>query len=142
MTTRKLGFSALMTVVYSRLTTALPTYFFYNDVPKSKAMPYHVIGKPTGRKSEEFSNRDTQAEENVFQVDSWVDETSGKGDKSIADMMNSIMQALTSSSLTPTGYNTVMIFQIEYADVIKDEAEVARNIRHGIMRFRVHMSPP
>lgn len=144
MTTRKLGFSALLTAVYSRLTTyALSkNYVYYNDVPKGAAMPYHTIGKPIGRKSEEFSNRDTQAEENVIQIDSWVDETSGKGDKPIGDMMNNITQALTSSPLSIAGYNAPMIFQIEYADVAKDEAEVARTVRHGTMRFRAHMSPP
>lgn len=143
MTTRKLGFSALLTAVYTRLTIHALTsgYAWLNFVPRTQAMPYHTIGKPTGRKSEEFSNRDRQGEENVFQIDSWVDELSGKGDKAIADRMNNIVQALTSSSLSITGYYSPFIFQLEYADVTKETTEPEREVRHGILRFRAHMSP-
>ena len=143
MATRKLGFSALLTAVYARLTTyeLTKSYKFYNDVPMNAAKPYHVIGKPMGKKSDEFSNRDSQAEDNVFQIDSHVDEMGGRGDKAIADMMNNIMQGLTSSPLSIAGYYSPFILQIEYADVMKDTTEPGSYDRHGIMRFRVHMAP-
>ena len=92
MGTRKLGFSALLVAVATRLTTDALTlgYTFHNYVPRGATMPYHVIGKLLGRESLSFNTRDTEAEENVIQIDSWVDEALGKGDKPCADMMNNI----------------------------------------------------
>jgi len=138
---RQLGFSALMTDVYYVLTNLIPGYTFYNHVPQNATMPYHVIGQPLGRESLMFNTRDTEAEENVIQIDSWVDETSGKGDKPCADMMNNIVQALTTGPFVITGYdNSYMVF-LDFANILKDDTESGKIIRHGTLRFRVHMTP-
>jgi len=142
MTTRKLGFSALLTAVYSRLTTHALTssYSFYNHVPDNTAYPYHVIGMLMGVKSAEFTTRDTEGEDNAFQVDSWVDRTSGLGDKACADMQNNIIQALTSSVLSITGYYNIH-FYLDYAGIMLDPENPELFLRHGILRFRQDMSP-
>jgi len=142
MPTRKLGFSAFLTAVYSRLTThALTnTYSFHNHVPKNTAYPYHVIGNIMGVRSAEYETRDTAAEDNAFQIDSWVDQTSGLGDKACADMQNNIIQALTSSELAVVGYNSIH-FYLDYAGIILDPENPELGLRHGILRFRQDMSP-
>ncbi len=108
MPTRGLGFSALMTALYSRLTGHALTsgYTFFNYVPINTPSPYHVIGKPIGRESASYKTRDREAEENIIQIDSWFedDESIGLGDKACGDAMNNIMQAITSSPLTISGY--------------------------------------
>ena len=141
MPTRKLGFSALMTAVYSRLTThALTlTYAFYNSVPDNTSYPYHVIGKPMGVRSAAYETRDTMAEDNAFQIDSWMDKTSGKGNKACADRMNNITQALTSSALSITGYNAIYLY-LDYSDIMLDPDHPELLLRHGVLRFRQEMS--
>lgn len=143
MGTRKLGFSVLMTAVYLRLTTDALTlaYTFYNHVPQNATMPYHVIGQPLGRESLMFNTRDTEAEENVIQIDSWIDEASGKGDKPCADMQNNIVQAMTNAALVMTGYDNSYLVFLDFANILKDDTEPGKIIRHGILRFRVEMAP-
>jgi len=143
MITRKLGFSALLTSVYTRLTTNALTlgYTFYNYVPRGATMPYHVIGKMLGRESLSFNTRDTEAEENVIQIDSWVDETSGKGDKSCTDMMNNIVQAMTNDPIVMAGYDNSYLVFLDFANILKDDTESGNIIYHGTLRFRVEMAP-
>ena len=144
MGTRKLGFSALATAVYSRLThaTALTAgYTFYNYVPQNATMPYHAIGKFLGRESLMFNTRDTEAEENIIQIDSWFDETSGKGDKPCADAMNNIVQTLTTGPLVITGYDNSYMVSLDFANILKDDTESGKIIQHGTLRFRVQMAP-
>jgi len=142
MPTRKLGFSALMTAVYTRLTTYGSTsgYAFYNHVPDNTPYPYHVIGKPMGVRSARFETRDTEAEDNAFQVDTWMDKTSGLGDKACADRMNNIIQALTSSALSITLYNSIH-FYLDYSEIMLDPDHPELLLRHGLLRFRIDMSP-
>lgn len=142
MPTRKLGFSALLTAVYGRLITytSTKTYAFYNHVPDNTAYPYHVIGKLMGVRSAGFETRDTEAEDNAFQVDSWMDKTSGEGDKTCADRMNNIIQALTSSALSITGYNAIHLY-LDYSEIMLDPDHPELLLRHGILRFRQDMSP-
>jgi len=142
MPTRKLGFAALMTAVYSRLTTNALTlaYSFYNHVPPDTPYPYHVIGRPMGVRSAFYETRDTAAEDNAFQIDSWVDRTSGLGDKATADMMNNIIQALTGSALTITGYNAIYLY-LDYSEILLDPDNPELLLRHGVLRFRQDMSP-
>lgn len=143
MGTRKLGFSALTASVYTRLTTDVLTltYAFYNFVPRNVAMPYHVIGKPLGRESLMFNTRDTEAEENVIQIDSWVDETSGKGEKPCADIMNKIVQAMTNAALVIAGYDNSYLVFLDFSNILPDDTESGKIIQHGILRFRVEMAP-
>jgi len=141
MALRKLGFVELMTAVYGRLTTDLPAYAFYNHVPENTPYPYHVIGKLMGSRSAEFTTRDTEAEDNVFHIDSWVDETSGLGDKACADMQDDIVQSLTASSLSMTGYHDSIRFWLDYAEIMLDPEHPELLLRHGVLRFRVDMAP-
>ena len=140
MPTRKLGFTVLLTAVYGRLTTHALTsaYTFYNHVPENTPYPYHVIGKPMGVRSVEFTSRDYEVEDNAFQIDSWVDKTSGKGDKACADMQNNIIQALTSSALSITGYSSIRLL-LDYVDIVLDPENPELLLRHGILRFRQDM---
>ena len=143
MPTRKLGFSALMTAVYKRLATediVTKTYAFYNHVPDNTPYPYHVIGKLMGARSARFETRDTEAEDNAFQVDTWMDKTSGLGDKACADRMNNIIQALTSSALSITLYNAIHLY-LDYSEIMLDPDHPELLLRHGILRFRQDMSP-
>ena len=152
MGTRRLGFSAFMTAAYARLRAALPPppatiYVFYNYVPRGATMPYHVIGQPLGRESLSFNTRDTEAEELVIQIDSWVDETSGKGDKPCADMMDEIVWAMTDATVpftiigTPTHYDNPYLLFLDFANILKDDTEPGKIIRHGTLRFRAETAP-
>jgi hypothetical protein len=142
--TRKLGFSALMAAIFNRLSVTDPVtsaYTFYNHVPRNATMPYHVIGQPLGRESLMFNTRDTEAEENVIQIDSWFDETSGKGDKSCADEMNNIVQSMTITPFPITGYDNSYLVFLDFSNIVKDDTESGKIIRHGTLRFRVQMAP-
>jgi len=143
MVTRKLGFSALLTALYTRLTThdLTKSYDFYNHVKGKVSMPYHVIKVRLGRESDDYTTRDTEAEELIPQVDSWVDETSGKGDKPCSDMQNNIVQAITSAPLDVEGYNTPAHVSLDYANILDDDTEPERAVKHGVTRFRVEMAP-
>lgn len=143
MVTRKLGFSALLTAIYTRLTTHDLTklYKFYNYVKGNIPMPYHVVKVRLGRESDGYTTRDTEAEELIPQIDSWVDETSGKGDKPCSDMQNDIVQAITSSPLVVAGYLTPAHVSLDYANILDDDTEPERAVKHGITRFRVEMAP-
>jgi len=131
-----------MTALYTRLTTHALTsaYTFTNHAERDLGMPYHVIGRPMVAESLPYSTRDTAAEDIVVQIDSWLDETSGLGDKPCADMQNSICQALTSSALSITGYNFVSV-HLDYSDIITDSTDNTERTKHGIMRFRFQISP-
>lgn len=104
-------------------------------------MPYHVVKVRIGRESDDYTTRDTEAEELIPQIDSWVDETSGKGDKPCSDMQNDIVQAITSSPLVVAGYNTPAHVSLDYANILDDDTEPERAVKHGITRFRVEMAP-
>jgi len=139
---RKLGFSIFMTEAYEQVVAALPVgETLYNHVPQNATMPYHVIDQPLGRESLMFNTRDTEAEENVIQFDSWFDETSGKGDKPCADAMNTIVQAMTIGPFAMAGYDNSYLVFLDFANILKDDTESGKIIRHGILRFRVQMAP-
>lgn len=144
MPTRKIGFTALGTAVYSRLTTHANTssYTFYASgaVPDSATEPYHVIKLGPGNKDMGFSTRDTEAEQNMVQIDSYVDKTSGAGPKACADMMNNIIQAITSSALTVSGYDNPYITTLDFSDIMPPE-DPTDPVQHGIVRMRFQMAP-
>jgi len=143
---RKLGFTALMKMIYLRLQIEDATtkkYHFYNYVPRTAVRPYHVIQNPRGIRSLSFTTRNTEAEDNAVEVHTWMDETSGQGDKPCSDRMNEIAQAITSSALTITGlgYFAPMRAILEYSEIIRDTTEPSLDVRHGIQRFRFEMVP-
>lgn len=140
MTTRKLGFTPLLKAIYDRIDTytLTSTYRVYNFAPTNAPLPFITFGSPIGTRSDSFSSRDTQAEENVVTVHVW---SSYAGDKEAADMMNNIVQALTSSALTITAYFNPFLALLDYADLVLDESIPTEPVRHGILRFRFHMAP-
>ena len=143
MTTRKLGFTALAKAVYSRLTTHANTssYSFYSFTPKETSMPYHVITGLVGTRSLDFTTRDTEAEDNVVEIHSWFDETSGLGPKACADAMNNIAQAITSSALSIQAYYAPYITRLTFCEIVEDHTDPTERVFHGILRFRFEMAP-
>lgn len=139
MTTRKLGFSALLKAYYTRLTTHANTsaYTTYNYAPESASMPYITFGTPIGIKSPVLTTMDIEGEENTVTVHVWSDY---EGDKECGDMMNNIIQALHSSALTITGYTDVMKAELEYSEILVDESEPGLPVRHGVLRFTHHIA--
>lgn len=138
MTTRKVGFKELMKAVYNRLDTHNLTknYSIYNYVPRDASFPYISLGPMIGARSGSFSARDYPAEENVITIHVWSDY---KGDKEAAEMIDNIVQAMTSSPLSFDSY-TELICLFDYADIMIDDTEPAKPIRHGVVRFRIHMA--
>lgn len=138
MGTRKLGTSVLQLAYYTRLTTHALTsaYRIYNHVPDNAVWPYVSFGTPIGIRSAMIGACDIEGEENTMMVHVWSDY---KGDKEAAEMMNNVVQAITSSALSITGYTVVRCF-LEYSDIIVDDTESAKIVRHGVMRFAHHMA--
>jgi len=138
MVTRKVGFNELMKAVYKRLDTHNLTknYTIHNYAPRNASFPYITLGTPIGARSDSFSAQDIPAEENVLTIHVWSDY---KGDKEASDMIDNIVQAITSSNLSFDSY-TELICLFDYADITIDDTEPAKPIRHGIVRFRVHMA--
>lgn len=141
MTTRKLGYAELIHAIFDRIdTNALTsTYAVYGYVPPGTAMPYVSVGNPMGVISNSFSSRDTEAEENVVNVHVY---SKYQGDKECADMMNNIVQAITGSSLSITDYSTPYVMPcLDYSEILIDDSDPNNLVRHGVLRFRFHMSP-
>ena len=140
--TIKLGFKPLLDAFYYRLDNhALTTaYRVYNkgNVAKDVTWPYIAFGTPLGKIDDIFTTRDTDSEDTVVMVDVWSDYP---GDTEISEMMDNIVQAITSSSFTITGYHNPPLTFLDYADVIDDATEAGRPVKHGLLRFRFHMAP-
>lgn len=144
MDTRKIGFTALGTAIYTRLTGHPQTDSFrvFNHVPvedKSKniTMPYVVYGTPTGIRSASFTTRDTNAEDNTMQIDVW---SRAKGDKEVGDMMNKICQAIFSSGLNIEGYDMPYLALLQIATIVKDNSESSDIVYHGVLLLKFDMA--
>jgi len=142
MTTRKLGFKQLLDAFYKRLDEHDLTkdYRVYNkgNVENDVVWPYIAFGTPIGGPSASFTTRDTEAEDNVVIVDAW---SKYPGDKEISEMMNNVVQAITSSALSITDYDDPYIAILDYSDIIDDSAESGGPVKHGVARFRFQMAP-
>jgi hypothetical protein len=141
MPTRELGFTDLLTAVYTRLTTHANTssYSTYNHPSSTATLPYIVIGRPSGVRSE-YENRSSKYEENIVQIDIFGDDEH-MGDKQVADMMNNIVQALDSSALSISNYATSPYSELDFSDIVRDETEDGKVTYHGLIRWRWHMLP-
>lgn len=139
---RKLGFKPLLEAFYARLNTHALTmaYRVYNkgNVPNNVAWPYIAFGTPLGKIDDIFTTRDTDSEDNIIIVDIWSDYL---GDTEISEMMDNVVQAIKSSPLAITGYYNPPLDFLDYADVIDDDTESGRPVKHGLLRFRFHISP-
>jgi len=140
--TRKLGFKPLLIAFYNRIDTHALTsaYRIYNkgNVPDDVTWPYITFGTPLGKADDIFTTRDTQSEDNVVIVDIFSDYL---GDTEITEMMDNIVQAVTSSPLVITGYHNPPLTFLDYADVIDDATESAKPVKHGLLRFRFCIVP-
>lgn len=138
MTTRKLGFTALMTAIYDRLKAHALTkdYRIYNRVPPYIQFPYIRIGSPLGSRSVMFSSRDTEAEDNVINIHVFSD---ASHDYEAADIMDNIVQAITSSDIAIAGYSNKYLY-IDHAEIFVDDTEPARPVSHGLIRVRCHQT--
>jgi hypothetical protein len=143
MATRKLGLSALMAAVYTRLAndadivTSVSTRV-YNYAPRDTAFPFVTFDSPIGTESARISTRDTEGESNVFTVHVWSDEA---GDKQCADILGHVVDAIMGTALSITGYNTPFDVALDYSDVMRDDSDATRIVFHGVARFRVEMKP-
>ena len=143
MGTRKIGFSLLLNAVYDRIDThaLTSTYRVFDYVPKdddaiNTDFPFVTIGEVYGGRSYSFGAQVHESEDNVITVHVWSDY---KGKKECADMLNNIVQALTSSDFAFAGY-TMLLKLVDDYSIIIDDTEPANPIYHGIIRFRQHMA--
>jgi len=140
---RKIGFYPLLKGIYDRLAADPLTsgYTVYNQTaPDDTAFPYITYGTPYGGKHP-LSAADTPLEDNIVMFHIWSELDS---DKEVAEMMDNVSEALdldnsSGTALTITGY-TQVILSLDYVEIIKDDTEPARIIRHGILRVRCVMA--
>ncbi len=140
--TRKIGISAVNAAVVTRLKTNALTIAYaakiFNNVPVGTKMPYlHVTGFMS-RPSAMFASRDHEPEDVSFEVHVWSDY---QGDKEAAELMDLVSQALTGTALAITGYTNLYKCQMEYSNILIDDAEPTNLVRHGICRFLLRICP-
>ena len=140
MPTRKFGASELTKAIIARLAADALTssYSVYNEVQDSATMPYVRVCVPTGTRSAKFGSRDYAVEENIVMIDVWSDY---HGDKEASDYMNNIVQAMTSTAFSITGYPAPFQVLMEFMELMRDDTDPTDIKRHGVMRYSVHMDP-
>jgi hypothetical protein len=134
MATHKIGMSALLAAVYTRLTTDALTsaYRTYNYIPSTAAFPYVAIGGALWGKSASWTSSDIKGEDLVLHFHVW---SSYQGDKEAGDMLNNIAQALTATDLNITGYTTLKGIA-DFSQVLVDDTNAGQLLRHGVLRCR------
>ena len=127
-----------MTAIYDRLKahTLTKDYQIANRISPYKKFPYIRIGSPLGSRSVMFSSRDTEAEDNVINIHVFSD---ASHDYEAADIMDNIVQAITSSDIAIAGYSNKYLY-IDHAEIFVDDTEPARPIAHGLVRVRCHQT--
>lgn len=139
---RKIGISAVLAAVYTRLTTSsyLTAYAskIYDFVPDGTGMPYIQFGDPLDRPSAMFGSRNFEPEDIAFQVHVW---SSYQGDKECGDIMKLVCQAIESASLAITGYTTLYNARLDFSEIFVDDTEPAKPVRHGVLRFIIRVCP-
>lgn len=138
MPTHKIGSSVVLAAIYSRLTTdpLTSSYAVYNQPPANISFPYVVISDLISGKSFDWTSRDIKAEEHSIAIHVWSEY---EGDKEASDMMDAIAQAITASDLSISGYTSLKCI-VEFSEVLVDMETEGRYLRHGIIRFRVHIA--
>lgn len=142
MTTRKLGFKPLGDAVYDRIDNHVltSTYRIYNagNVPDRVTWPYIAFKIMMGNISDSFTCRTSEAETNIVLFDFWSDYA---GDLEVSQMMDNVIQAMTSSALVISGYDNSYIIFLDHAEILDDETDSGKPVKHGIVRVRVEMAP-
>ena len=138
MATRKLGFTQLIDTIYDRIDTDDLTadYRVYGHVPDNATLPYVVVGTPIGTRSDSLGACDIEGQDNIIHIHVWSDYY---GEKEVTEMMDKIVQAIHGTTLSIDGYTPVLPL-FEFSEVLLDETESARPIRHGVIRWRVVMA--
>lgn len=138
MATHTFGGTALSAAVYSRLTTHALTsaYSNYVYVPSTATFPYNVITGIIGGKSPDFTSRDIKGEDLVIHVHVW---SAAQSDSDCATRMNNIVQAITGTDLSITGYTTLKGIY-DFGQVMLDDSNAAQILRHGVLRFRFQVA--
>ena len=138
----KFGVVELIAALYTRLTTdaLTSTYTVYQagSVPLSPSpeFPYVTIGGLLGGKSGGFTSRDIKGEDLVIHAHVWSD--AGKDDEA-GDMMDNIIQAVTGTDLSLTGYTTLIGIH-DFSQLMIDDTDPSRLLRHGVIRFRFQVA--
>jgi len=140
MATRKLGLSKLQKAIYDRLTTNALTsaYTIYGYAPREAAFPFITMGFGMGVESAMFTTKDTEAEENSVAVHVW---SNYLGDSECSNMMDNIIQALLGADLSIATYYPPLLAGLDYSEIIIDATDPDNLVRHGVMRFKFHMTP-
>lgn len=139
---RKLGFTQLLTALATRLAASSLTsgYTVYNKVPRTRdapTFPYVTIGTPICVPDVRSSARDLEGEDISVGLNVW---SSANSDKECADMMDNIIRAIAGSDLAVSGYDYI-IASLDMAEIIIDDTEPTRLVRHGVIRYRFHIIP-
>lgn len=142
MAIRQIGISAVLAAVYSRLTTSAYmtgyTTKVYNYVPEGTAMPYIRFGDPGDFPSALFASRDFEPEQINFSIHVW---SNYQGNKQCGDIMDAVCQALTDATLYAVDWRTLYTCRLSMAEITIDNTEPARPVRHGVLRFYMHVDP-
>ena len=139
MALHKIGTTALLQAVYTRLTSdALTlTYNIFNYVPPSTtSFPYVMIGGMLWGKSADWTSADIKGEDIVIHAHVW---SSSHSDAEAGTMMNNIVQAITASDISITGYTTLKGIA-DFAQIMTDTTNPNQLLRHGVIRFRFHLA--
>jgi len=135
---RGLAFAELTKAVITRLKASAYTssYSIYGYVPDSASFPYIVVSTISGVKSISFDSRSAEYEDNLVTIHVYSDY---RGDKEAAQMMEDCNQAISSSTLSVTGYRIAMQ-EMESAVLFVDDTDSTNLIRHGVIEWRFHMA--
>jgi hypothetical protein len=138
MALHKFGGAALLASVYTRLTTDILTsaYKTYNYVPPNATFPYVMIGGMIGGKSADWTSSDIKGEDLVIHAHIW---SSYQGDSEAATMMNNVIQAITATDLSITGYTTLKGIP-DFSQIMIDATDPNNLLRHGVCRFRFQIA--
>jgi hypothetical protein len=116
----------LQAALYSRLTGAL-SYTVYDSVPQSEDFPYITLGDDTGV---DWSTKTWSGQEVTTTLHVW---SRAAGMLETKTIMDELIQALTGSDLTVTGFNPVLL-RLDLATTLRDPDGITR---HGVVRFRL-----
>ena len=138
MALHKFGAAQLLAAAYTRLTTSALTsaYTIYNYAVPSATMPYVTLGGMIGGKSPGFTSTDIKGQDIVLHAHVW---SNYQGDAEVSAMMDNVVQALTGSDLSISGY-TNLIGIADFAQVLVDATDPNNIIRHGVLRFRFQIA--
>jgi len=129
---------AVQKALFTRLnsTTALKALVtgIYDDVPQGQSFPYVVIGEDT---SSPWYSKTTEGHEVVTTIHTW---SSYRGFKQVKSIHNEIVKAITGKAFENTEGYAFMSLRMDFEEVFSEEDGIhTQSIRHGVIRFRIHV---